>query len=274
MLTHAFDFFIALPAPLVLIVAATLAAAFACTGQWLVHRHFPEDEFVRHNEVGGVIIAIAGTLYAVVLGFLTVAAWEHFTEARHYVGTESAAAADAWHMAVGLPKAQRARVRGDLLEYAQLMVAREWPLMRDGGFDGRGDILIMDAIGAAGTFKPADLSQANAQSATLSQLGILHDVRQRRLAENSSDIGGFAWFVLLLGAVCVTCFCWVFGERNRRVHLLMTGCVAVMVTAVLVLLFELQYPFRTSLRIGSEDWSAVVGHIAAMQNGAQAEMRM
>jgi hypothetical protein len=41
----------------------------------------------------------------------------------------------------------------------------------------------------------------------------------------------------------------LFGAKNRRVHLLMTACAAVMVTSVLVLLFELQYPFRTGLRI-------------------------
>ena len=132
----------------------------------------------------------------------------------------------------------------------------------------------MDAIGTAATFKPADLRESNAQTETLTQLGVLHDVRQRRLGENSREIGPFAWFVLLLGAVCITCFCWLFGEKNRRMHLVMTACVAIMISSVLVLLFELQYPFRTALRIGSEEWSAVTAHIAAMQSGAQPAMRM
>jgi hypothetical protein len=267
-------FVIGLPALVVLFVAVALAVGFACGGQWYVHRRFPEEDFVRHNEVGGVIIAIAGTLYAVVLGFLTVASWEHFAQAHHYVGMESAAAADAWHMAVGLPRDRRTRLRADVLAYSQLMVTREWPQMRAGGFDPQGDILVMDAIGATGAFKPADLGESNAQSATLAQLGILHDVRQRRLDEDTSDIGAFSWFVLLFGAACITCFCWLFGAKNRRVHLLMTACVAIMVTSVLVLLFELQYPFRTGLRISSDEWSAVVHHINTMQTGKQSEMQM
>lgn len=268
------DFIIGIPAPALLVIAVLLAVLFACGGQWYVHRHFPEEDFVHHNEVGGVIIAIAGTLYAVVLGFLTVASWEHFSQARQLAALESAAAADAWHMAVGLPAADRRRVRKDVLSYSQLMVAREWPLMRGGGFDTYGDVLIMDAIGTAGTFRPADLSQSNAQSATLAQLGTLHDLRQQRLAANASEVAPFEWFILLLGAGCVTCFCWLFGVRNKGVHLAMTACVAVIISAVLVLLFELQYPFRTSLRVSSDNWAAVVSHIEFMENGAQTNMRM
>ncbi|MGC1380859.1 MAG: hypothetical protein WA814_07520 [Candidatus Baltobacteraceae bacterium] len=264
----------AIPAPLLLLLVVALSVAFACGGQIYVHRRFPQEDFARHNEVGGIIIAIAGTVYAVVLGFLTVAAWEHFTEARQLVALEAAAAADAWHMAVGLPPARRSRVRQNVLAYATLMVQREWPMMRNGEYDSLGDLLIMNAISASGAFNPSNLGESNAQTMTLQQLGILHDERQRRLAVSASEIGPFEWLILLIGALLVTCFCWLFGTPSRRVHLLMTSCVAVMVASMLVLLFELQYPFRTSLRIGPGDWQAVIQHIGVMQTGAQMDMRM
>ncbi len=267
-------FFLGIPAPLLLIVAVAVGVALACGGQWYVHQRFPEQDFVRHNEVGGFMIAVAGTLYAVVLGFLTVATWQHFAEARELVALESAAAADAWHMAVGLPIGTRTRVRRDLLDYATLMVTREWPLMRKGAFDTRNDVIIMDAISATGTLRPTNMGQSNAQGATLAQLGILHDVRQRRLAENASGVQAFEWLVLLVGASCLICFCWLFGLANRTVHMLMTSCVAIIVTSVLVLLFELQYPFRTSIGIGPQNWEAVIAHIGVMQTGAQGDMRM
>lgn len=97
------------------------------------------------------------------------------------------AAADTWHMAVGLPDAVRARVR-------------------TGGFDVRCDVLIMDAITVVGTFRPPDFVASNSQSATLAQLSILHDVRARRLSDNASAIVSFEWVVLLLGAACITSY--------------------------------------------------------------------
>ncbi len=263
-----------LPAPFILAIAGTFAVTFACVGQWYVHHRFHESGFVRHNEVGGYIIAVAGAIYAVVLGFLTVAAWQHFATARDLVAMEAAANVDAWHMAVDLPSDRRERVRTDALAYAELMAVQEWPAMRTGAYDTRGDVIVMDAMSAAGGFTPANLGESNSQSATLAQLGTLHDVRQRRLSMNVSGIVPFEWLVLMIGALCIVCFCWLFGLENQRVHMMMTACVAILMTSLLVLLFELQYPFRTDLGIGPDSWNVAIEHIHVMQTGAQMDMRM
>jgi len=231
--------FIAAPALVLLAAAFSVALAFGCGGQEWVHNRFSGQDFVQHNEVGGFIIAVAGTLYAVLLGFLTVVAWQHFADARQLVALESAAATDAWHAAIGLPYGARSRVRRDALDYANRMVSNEWPAMRAGRFDSHADYIVMDAITAAGAFKPANLMQSNSQNATFQQLSVLHDVRMRRLAENASGISWFEWLVLLLSATCITAFCWLFGLSNTRVHLMMTAVVAILSTSVLVLLFEL-----------------------------------
>jgi hypothetical protein len=165
------------PAVGLLAAATTLVVAFACFGQIFVHRIFREQDFVQHNEVGGFIIAVAGMMYAAVLGFLTAVAWQHFADARQLVALEAAAAADTWHMAVGLPRDERSRVRRDVAGYARLMVSSEWPAMRDARFDVRGDTALMDAMNATGSFDPQNGAQFNAQTATMQQLGIMHDVR-------------------------------------------------------------------------------------------------
>ena len=261
--------------PYVLLLFATfVAVTLACAGQVFVHHHFRSQEFVRHNEVGGFIIAVAGTLFSVVLGFMTVVAWQHFSEARQLVSTESASATDAWHMAVGLPPEERNRVRRDVLAYASVIIGSEWPRMQEGTFDTRGDLILMDAIGSAGTFKSKDFSESNAQGATLQQLGLLHDERQQRLSANAGGISGFEWCVLFVGAVCIVCFCWLFGLSNPIVHLLMTSTVTVIVASTLVLLLELQYPFRSGVRIPPDSWVSVITHIHVMQTGSQMNMRM
>jgi hypothetical protein len=263
-----------LPAPLLLVLATAFSVTFACVGQWYVHHRFHEQGFVRHNEVGGYIIAVAGAIYAVVLGFLTVAAWQHFATARDLVAMESAADVDAWHMALDLPGSRRARVRTDVLTYAELMVSQEWPAMRNGSYDTQGDVIVMNAMSAAGAFTPANFGESNSQSATLSQLGVLHDVRQRRLSMNASGIAPFEWLVLVVGAFCIVAFCWLFGLVNQRVHMMMTGSVALLVTSLLVLLFELQYPFRTDLGISPYSWNVAIEHIHVMLTGSQMDMRM
>jgi len=109
------------------------------------------------------------------------------------------------------------------------------------------------------------MGESNAQAATLQQLGVMHDARQRRIAVNGSGVSWFEWLVLLLGATSVICFCWLFGLRNARTQLLMTSTVVTVIVSILVLLFELQYPFRSDVGIGPDAWKAAVTHIFQME---------
>ena len=267
-------FLYAVPPFILLLVALVIGVAIAAGGQRFVHHRFGGQDFVQHNEVGGFIIAVVGSLYAVVLGFLTVIVWQHFSDAHELVALESAAAADTWHVAIGLPFKERSRVRNDVLEYSKIMIDREWSEMRYGGFDKQADIIVMDAMIAAGTLTPANPRETNAQISTMQQLTVLHDYRQRRLDSNQRGVSRFEWLILFIGAICVICFCWLFGLENASAHLLMTSSVTIIIVSVLVLLFELQYPFRSEAGVGAEAWQGVVEHIHLMQTGDQTNMRM
>jgi hypothetical protein len=262
------------PALVLLLIAVAIALVLACGGQVLIHHRFGSTDFVHHNEVGGFIIAVVGTLYAVLLGFLTTAVWEHFTEAQQHAASESSAAANAWHTAVGLPYTVRSRIRSKMNGYAGIMIADEWPAMRRGGFSTKADLALMDAMSAAGDYVPTNARETNAQLVTQEQLSRVHDERQRRLTNNDSAVSWFEWLVLLIGAACVVGFCWLFGVQNAGVHLLMTAAVAIVVVSVLVLLFELQYPFRSGLGLQPDAWSSFIEHIHLMQNAGQMDMRM
>lgn len=266
--------FVRLNAVLLLLWATTTAVAAAGAGQLYVHGRFAESKFVQHNEVGGFIVAVVGAVYGVLLGFMTVIAWQHFSEAHQIAGQESAAAIDAWHTSVGLPPAERARVRNDMLSYSIAMVDREWPAMRANSYDRQADAIVMDAITVAGAFVPSNIKEGNAQSTTLAQLSALHDDRWRRLADNTFGLSSFEWLVLIVGAGCIVGFCWLFGLENKNVHLVMTSAVTVVVVSTMVLLFELQFPFQSDLRIPPDDWTGAIAHIHAMQAGPQSDMRM
>jgi hypothetical protein len=110
-----------------------------------------------------------------------------------------------------------------MLAYANVIVEREWPAMRRGALDFELAFIGMDAIDATAAFTPANVAEANAQASTMQQLTIIHDARQRRIGVNRDGITWFEWLILIIGGVCIVCFCWLFGLRSERVHLLMTS---------------------------------------------------
>jgi hypothetical protein len=264
----------AIPAALVLAAAIALAAGAACACQTALHRRFKEEDFLPHNDVAGFMIAVVGTLYAVVLGFVTVIVWQQYDSTKEQLALEAAALTDTWHASVGFPIPVRSHIRHDMMAYAETMIRDEWPMMREGHFSTRGDELIMDAIQTSGTFVPRDGAQTNAQATTLHLLTELHDARLRRLATNEGGITWFEWAILVVGAIVVLTFCYLFGLRNRRMHLIMTGGVAVLIASMFVMIFELQYPFRGDLGIRSDAWVAAVRHMRYMDSMPMPSMHM
>lgn len=263
-----------IPWPVLLTCALIVTATLACTLQVLIHRQFGKADFVRHNEVAGFIVAVVGTLYAVVLGFMTVVVWQQYDGVRDRVALETAATSDTWHNAVGFPPAIRRQLRVAMQAYAHEMIEVEWPRMRRGGFSVRGDNLIMDATGTAGSYIPQNAAETNAQMMTLRLLTELHDARLRRISSNESGLSRFDWVVLTIGAVVVISFCFLFGMHNPRLHLVMTAAVTVLITSMFVMIFELQYPFRGDLGIRSTPWVALLDHIRYMDKTSPMNMRM
>jgi len=54
----------------------------------------------------------------------------------------------------------------------------------------------------------------------------------------------------------------------------MTSTVAILIASMLVLLFELQYPFRSSVGVRPDTWYGFIEHIHLMQSGTQHDMQM
>ena len=264
---------IGLPAIVILAIAVAAALGFAYALQHFVRRRFGETEFA-HNEIAGHMLGIVGTLHAVLLGFMTVVVWQQYDGTAERVALETSAVADTWHAAVGLPAVQRTAVRREMLAYASANADDEWTLMRDGKSSPLGDSLIMAATSVAGTFVPANFAESNAQQRVTRLLGDLHDARQRRLAANTLRIPWLAWLVLLTGSIVVIGTCTMFRVGNVTVHRVMTSSVAVMIAAMFVLLFELQFPFRSDMRIPAARWTALIEHIRSMDTGPQQNMRM
>lgn len=264
----------AIPPYLLLFLAIVVAAALGCGGQIVVHRRFKSAEFVRRNEVAGFIIAVVGTLYAVVLGFMTVVTWERYQTAQERLASETASVLDAWHDAVELPPPARRFIRAAMLDYAHVMIDDEWPKMRTGGFSVSGDTIIMDSTTAIGQIRPKNATEANAQTTEIGLLNALHDARQQRLSGSDAALTALQWIVLFIGAIVVVGFCYLFEVESPRAHLVMTGAVAVIIATMMVLIFELESPFKSPIGISSSAWSAVIAHIEYMDSRPDSTMNL
>ena len=258
-MTHLYE----IPSWLLLVAACVIAVLAAIGVQSWVHRRFPRVDFLEHNEVGGFIITVVGTLYAVMLAFVVSIVWQEYDASATRCAMEAADGATAWHIANGLPPSVAARTREALTSYARLMIVDEWPAMRRGQSSARGEILVTGLLHDLALFRPVNAGKTTVQAQMLQAIEQMHDARHQRLADNASGISPFQWMVLLLGAMITVGFCALFGLANRVIHNLMTGAVACVIAAMFVLIFELDYPFHGDLGITSAPWQTFMQSVGS-----------
>ena len=248
----------AIPSWLLLVVTIAVAAGLACAGLIAVRRAFPRVDFSKHNDVGGIVLGVVGGLFGVTLAFIIAIVWQEFDGTSQRVALEAGAATDLWHVASGLPDPTGPRVRRELVAYARLMVDNEWPAMRSGGTSPEAEQLLTRTFETVAQYRPPSSGAANAQSASLQYLGVLHDARHHRLDDNNSGVSPFEWVILFIGAFAVVGLCYMVGLPSLRAQLLMTGAVAGMIAAMFVLIFELDYPFRGDLSVAPAGWQEFI----------------
>jgi hypothetical protein len=253
--------FYSINASLGLLIVSAICVLVACGGHVLVHRAFPKTAFNEHNEVAGFVLAIVAVLYAVILGFVTIVVWEHFDQTDQRARAEVDAATDVWRLSRHLPSPIAQRLHDDVGRYATSVSTDEWPNMRNGG-NPKTQAAILRLIDDVAGFDARGEQQGNVQNRLLDRVQVVADLRRDRTYDIGSGVPGVLWLALLLGAITIACFIYLFGMKNFRVQLLLTAATAVMIGMAFGLIMELDYPFRGTVAITPERWVALSELIA------------
>ena len=121
------------PTSLIIIVAIAVFTVLAIGGHVMVRRLVPHLDLARHNDVAGPLLGAVGVIYAVLLAFVVVIAWQAFNTAEATAQQEVSAASDLYRLTKTYKGPEATELRAELQHYAELMKADEWPAMRTGG---------------------------------------------------------------------------------------------------------------------------------------------
>jgi hypothetical protein len=255
------DWFYAIDASVGIVLVAAACVAVACGGHVLVHRAFQKTAFSEHNEVAGFVLAIVAVLYAVLLAFVTVVVWEHYQQTDLRARSEVDAATDVWRLARHLPAPNARAILDDLERYATSVYADEWPNPRGGG-NAKTQGLIIALFDDIAGFNAHGEQQANVQNRLLDRVQVMADLRRQRIYDTGSGVPGVLWVGLIIGAATIACFIYLFGMKNFRVQLLMTGATAVLIGLSFGMILELDYPFRGTVSVTPERWEILAQGLA------------
>ena len=141
------------------ITVFTLGVALSVVGLVLVRQKVHIDSLMENHEVGGYMLSVVGTMYAVLLGLVVVDAMSRFQEARTIVEQESNSLADVFVLSRRFPKEKQDRIENLCLGYVTEVVQVEWQLMDGAQKSSKARKMCFDLIHEVIDFEPVTESQ-------------------------------------------------------------------------------------------------------------------
>jgi hypothetical protein len=226
---------------LAVVAVSVLAAVLVLLA---VHRRL-RDPVLADPGRGSPTISLVGTAFAVLLAFLTVAAFGTFNGAKAGAESEATAVLELSRTAALFPGDERDRLRADLVCYGRAVAEHEWLTMRDGDRSVYVDEWIADYRDEFATMSLDTARERLAFEELLEQADKRTDGRRERLTQSRPSVPLPLWVVLLLGGLVTIAFQIALADpRERRgVQAAMIAGVTAIVTAGLLLVNFLDHPY-------------------------------
>jgi hypothetical protein len=223
----------------------------ADAGLLLVRKHFDLSTLRVYHEVTDPLLAVVGTLFAILLGFMVANAMTRFEEARNNVQQEAGAVGDIFRLAAAVPAPDGPKLKSECLRYSEIVLGEEWKLMEqqkmcDAAWNVYGDMW-QQCI----RYEPKTQGQSNVHQSLLTAITQLGECRRARFAQLTYRLPHSLWLVVCVGAMATVFFTYMFGVEKLAIQLTMTSIVTMVLSLNMFLLISFDDPFSGDVRISS-----------------------
>lgn len=244
-----------------------LLVVVADCGLLIVRKRYDLDLLRNYNEVTDPLLAVVGTLFAILLGFMVANAMTRFEEARNNAQLEAGAVGDIFRLAGAADDCDVVKLRKQCLEYANVVVNDEWKMMEkhkmsDSAWNVYGDMW-QEILHC----EPKTQGQSNIHQSLLAAITQLGECRRARSAQLSYALPYSLWVIVTVGAVATIFFTYFFGAEKLAIQLTMTSIVAIVLSLNIFLLISFDDPFSGDVRISPAPFQvdvkifeSVIGH--------------
>lgn len=227
------------------VIAACTAAAVVV--MLLIRARFAPagGHFHEHDRASGVF-GFVGAGFAILLGFVVLLSFEGYSHAKEKAEDEATAVFDQYEVAALFqPDGRRVELRGSLVCYARAVIADEWPQMEHGRHSDLVDQWLERLEGQLPHSEIATKAETLAYQSWFEKAGERDTSRRERLLAAQGTIPDLLWLMLIIGAVAVVGFVFLYADPGERAlgQAFFAGSVTSIVVTSLLAVALLAAPF-------------------------------
>jgi hypothetical protein len=230
---------------LVVVAPAVLAGLCVLTARRFLHEKVREG----HNDVLVPLFLTAGTIYAVMLGFLVVVVWEAYGNAKDNVAVEASTLTTMYRQTNGMEPTERAAMREHIRAYTEAVTDKEWAIQAaTGGAAPEARKQVAQIYLEFASMPPAE-SDSSINREFLSQFSLVTAARNKRTLQAGEDVPWVLWLGLIGGAVIVVGMSCILYMDTWWPHVVMSGVLTLMIGMLLFITIILAKPFQGALAL-------------------------
>jgi hypothetical protein len=231
---------VALWLAILIVVALDVAMAIAIL---VIRRRAPDGSYFRDSQRAAGAFAVGGTIFAVIVGFVFLLAFQSYQNARNDSQSEALAALALFNVAEHFPQPVQGRLQGGVICYARAVINDEWPAMADERSSPLVDAWAFRLDTTFDRFDPRGSAESDAAQNWFEQSDALDTGRRGRLAEASRVVPTTIWILLLLAGFAVIGFVLLFADIGER-PISQVALVVAVATAVAASLLTVNFVDR------------------------------
>lgn len=201
--------------------------------------------FIDNDTVAAIFAAIL-VMYAISLGLIAVASWGNASAAAAVASEEASHIATVYRTLDGFPQPLHDDLRDSVIDYAQTIIKKAWPVQQRGEVTEAGIEVILHLWKGITQFEPKTEGQVVVHAQVLDDFNRLIEFRRRRIEATSYAVPGALWAVVLIGGAVSVFGSYLFKVPSLLVHELLTILLTTMIALLVFFIATTDHPFSGS----------------------------
>ncbi|MDP3790000.1 MAG: DUF4239 domain-containing protein [Candidatus Omnitrophota bacterium] len=237
--------------PLCIMIVA-VSGAFSVAGLLIVRRYVPNHRLKTHHDIAGPIFATLGVVYAVLLAFVVIIAWQSFNESSVNVEKEANRLTDLVQDSGPFAQPFKEEINELASEYAKSVIDDEWAAMERGESSPRTHEVVRKIEALYEGYSPRTDTERIFFAESIRKLNELCELRRSRLIDSKMGIHPVLWLVLILGAITTISFTYFFGSENFNAQIMMVALLSTLLALILFTVLVFDFPFTGDVSVSPQ----------------------
>ncbi|AXH35035.1 DUF4239 domain-containing protein [Humibacter sp. BT305] len=215
------------------------------------------------DRILGYAMATYGVFYGVTVALIAAGAYANFTSVDTLVLHESSSLAVLYRDASGFPAPAAEDLHTAIRDYTRFVIETDWPQQAQGIVpeDSADEVSRIQTVLFA--FEPSTQAQASLQQEAIAQFNDFVEARRSRISATTLALPGMMWIVVGVGAILNAVLVGLIEVRNLRVHIIMSGLIAVFVALLIYTIAGFDHPYSGAINITPEYYEDLLQGVLA-----------